>query len=80
MRMHTALHLLCIAVTGDVTGGQIGAERSRLDFNCQMGRRTPRRHRRAENRLVAAALPIGRPWITDEEMAARPGPGAHHVG
>src|SRR5690606_10027688 len=33
MRMHTALHLLCAVVPGDVTGGQIGAEKSRLDFN-----------------------------------------------
>src|SRR3546814_5943758 len=28
MRMHTCLHLLCAVVTGDVTGGQIGADRS----------------------------------------------------
>jgi misacylated tRNA(Ala) deacylase len=34
MRMHTALHLLCAALPGPaVTGGQIGADRSRLDFD-----------------------------------------------
>jgi len=34
MRMHTALHLLCSLLPGAaVTGGQIGAERSRLDFD-----------------------------------------------
>ena len=33
MRMHTCLHLLCAVVPGAVTGGQIGADRSRLDFN-----------------------------------------------
>ena len=34
MRMHTALHLLCSLIPGaGVTGGQIGAERSRLDFD-----------------------------------------------
>ena len=33
MRMHTALHLLCSIVTLGVTGGQIGYEKSRLDFN-----------------------------------------------
>src|SRR3546814_7904847 len=33
MRMHTCLHLLCAVVTGDVTGGQIGADKGRLDFN-----------------------------------------------
>ena len=33
MRMHTALHLLCAAVAGAVTGGQIGDGRGRLDFD-----------------------------------------------
>ena len=33
MRMHTALHLLCSIVPLDVTGGQIGYDKSRLDFN-----------------------------------------------
>ena len=31
--MHTALHLLCSIVPLGVTGGQIGYEKSRLDFN-----------------------------------------------
>ena len=33
MRMHTALHLMCSIIPMDVTGGQIGFEKSRLDFN-----------------------------------------------
>ena len=33
MRMHTALHLMCSIVPFGVTGGQIGLEKSRLDFN-----------------------------------------------
>ena len=33
MRMHTALHLMCSAIPLGVTGGQIGLEKSRLDFN-----------------------------------------------
>ena len=34
MRMHTAMHLLCSLIKGAaVTGGQVGAERSRLDFD-----------------------------------------------
>jgi len=33
MQMHTALHLLCSIVPLGVTGGQIGYEKSRLDFN-----------------------------------------------
>ena len=34
MRMHTAMHLLCSLIKGAaVTGGSVGAERSRLDFD-----------------------------------------------
>ena len=33
MKMHSALHLLCSIIPLDVTGGQIGFEKSRLDFN-----------------------------------------------
>ena len=35
MRMHSALHLLCAVIRLGVTGGQIGYEKSRLDFNVQ---------------------------------------------
>ena len=33
MRMHSALHLMCATIPLGVTGGQIGYEKSRLDFN-----------------------------------------------
>ena len=33
MRMHSALHLMCASIPLGVTGGQIGYEKSRLDFN-----------------------------------------------
>ena len=33
MRMHSALHLMCSIIPMGVTGGQIGLEKSRLDFN-----------------------------------------------
>ncbi|MFB0994559.1 MAG: alanyl-tRNA editing protein, partial [Paracoccaceae bacterium] len=32
MRMHTALHLLSVVMPFPVTGGQIGAQKGRLDF------------------------------------------------
>ena len=35
MRMHTALHLVCGLLKFPVTGGQIGAEEGRLDFDIQ---------------------------------------------
>ena len=33
MKMHSALHLMCSVIPLGVTGGQIGFEKSRLDFN-----------------------------------------------
>ena len=37
MRMHTALHLLGVALPYGVTGGNISAQRSRLDFDPASG-------------------------------------------
>ena len=33
MQMHSALHLMCASIPLGVTGGQIGYDKSRLDFN-----------------------------------------------
>ncbi len=33
MRMHTGLHLLSVVLPYPVTGGSVGAEESRLDFD-----------------------------------------------
>src|SRR5215469_7596282 len=35
MRMHTALHVMSAVIKGNVTGGQVGAYKSRLDFNLE---------------------------------------------
>lgn len=72
MRMHTALHLLCAVVPGSVTGGQIGADKSRLDFNVPAESLDKDAITEAVNRLIAADTPVGTRWITDEEMAATP--------
>lgn len=72
MRMHTCLHLLCAVVPGQVTGGQVGAERSRLDFNVPSGSLDGAAIESALNGLVAADHPVRPRWITDEELEARP--------
>jgi misacylated tRNA(Ala) deacylase len=72
MRMHTSLHLLCSLIPGaGVTGGQIGAERSRLDFDLPD---PPAKEWLTErlNALVAADHPVGERWITEEELDAAP--------
>jgi misacylated tRNA(Ala) deacylase len=72
MRMHTCLHLLCAAVPAGVTGGQIGDQRSRLDFDA--GELVLDKAAIAEkvNALIAANHAVAPRWISDEELAAKP--------
>jgi misacylated tRNA(Ala) deacylase len=72
MRMHTCLHLLCAAVPAGVTGGQIGDQRSRLDFD--VGEMVLDKAAIAEkvNALIAANHTVAPRWISDEELAAKP--------
>ncbi|MEO1193684.1 MAG: alanyl-tRNA editing protein [Pseudomonadota bacterium] len=72
MRMHTAMHLLCSLVEGDVTGGQVGAEKSRLDFNLPDGPPDKLELQAALNRLVQEDHPVVPRWIEDAELDAQP--------
>lgn len=72
MRMHTALHLLCVAVPGSVTGGQIGADKSRLDFNVPAEALDKGEIEARLEELIGADHPVSISWISDEEMADRP--------
>ncbi len=72
MRMHTCLHLLCAAVEGDVTGGQVGADKSRLDFNVAAEALDKDAITARLIELVAADRPVRTAWIGDEELAAKP--------
>ncbi len=73
MRMHTGLHLLCSLVPGDVTGGQIGADRSRLDFNLTAEEKPDKEALTAALMAqVSADHAVETLWITEEEMAAQP--------
>lgn len=72
MRMHTAMHLLCSMVHHGVTGGAVGAEKSRLDFDS--GEHT---YDKAEltdqlNALIAADHPVESRWIDESELDANP--------
>ena len=72
MRMHTAMHLLCSLIPGaGVTGGQIGLERSRLDFDLA---EPPAKEWLTEQltALAAADHAVTDRWITDEELDANP--------
>ena len=74
MRMHTCLHLLCALVKFPVTGGQVGAEEGRLDFDIEDAAAVDKDALTARlNELIAADHPVGERWITDAELEANPG-------
>jgi misacylated tRNA(Ala) deacylase len=72
MRFHTALHLLCSIVPGAVTGGSIGEDKARLDFDVATDSLDKEGIATRLNALVAGAHPVTPRWITDDELAARP--------
>lgn len=71
MRMHTAMHLLGSVLQYGVTGGNISAEKSRLDFDMEdpvdkeaVGA--------ALAELVAADKAVSCRWISEDELDANP--------
>ena len=71
MRMHTGLHLLGSVLRFGVTGGQVGADRSRLDFDTQDDI-DPDQVNASLSALVAGNHPVSCRWITDEELDRQP--------
>jgi misacylated tRNA(Ala) deacylase len=69
MRAHTLMHLLCASVPFPVTGGAIGEDGGRIDFDIPEGR-IPEKAALTDtlNRLIAEDHPVSFRWITDEEM------------
>src|SRR6185295_2036250 len=74
MRMHTCLHLLCSLVKFPVTGGQVGADEGRLDFDIEDASAVDKDRLSADLAgLIAANHPVTERWITDAELEANPG-------
>jgi misacylated tRNA(Ala) deacylase len=71
MRMHTCLHLVGSVLRYGVTGGQIAADKGRLDFDTQdeIERDAVTA---AVNALIAANHAVCSIWITDEELERQP--------
>lgn len=71
MRAHTLMHLLCASVPFPVTGGAIGEDGGRIDFDIPEGQIPDKAELTAKlNRLVTEDHPVSFRWITDEEMEA----------
>jgi misacylated tRNA(Ala) deacylase len=73
MRMHTAMHLLCSLIKGAaVTGGSVGADRSRLDFD--LPNPPPKETIEAGlNALIAADHPVRIEWVEESMLDSDPG-------
>ena len=73
MRMHTALHLLCSLIPGAaVTGGSIGLDRSRLDFDLPIAPAKDELEARL-NELITQDHPVAAYWVDDAVLDADPG-------
>lgn len=72
MRVHTALHLLSVVLPFPVTGGAIGADRGRLDFDMEASP-VAGEVEDALARFIAADLPVGDEWVDEAELDANPG-------
>lgn len=73
MRVHTALHLLSVVLPLPVTGGQIGADRGRLDFDMPDPPEDVAALTAALNALIGRDLPVTETWISDAALLANPG-------
>ena len=72
MRMHTALHVMSAVIKGNVTGGQVNADKSRLDFNLEGEVPTKEWVTEEMNKILATDHPVVPQWVTDEELTSRP--------
>lgn len=72
MRIHTCLHVLSCVVTAPVTGGNIAADKGRLDFDIDMSLLDAARIERELNALLARPVATETVWITDAELDAQP--------
>jgi misacylated tRNA(Ala) deacylase len=72
MRMHSCLHLLCAVVPGEVTGGQVGDGKGRLDFNLPEAKLDKDHIEKELNRLISENHSVRPRWISDAELEARP--------
>jgi misacylated tRNA(Ala) deacylase len=72
MRMHTALHLLSVVLAFPVTGGSIGDQESRLDFDMPEVTMTKEEMTLKLNTLIMKNASVSETYITDAELEANP--------
>lgn len=73
MRMHTGLHLLSVVLPFPVTGGSVGAEEGRLDFDIPESGLDRDELTERLNGLIGQDAAVSERWISDAELEANPG-------
>ncbi|MCP4297626.1 MAG: alanyl-tRNA editing protein [Proteobacteria bacterium] len=72
MRMHSCLHLLCSLVPKGVTGGSVGVDKARLDFDLGDSKVDKVELTEKLNQLIQKEIEITTDFITDEELDQQP--------
>ncbi|MGJ8590186.1 MAG: alanyl-tRNA editing protein [Yoonia sp.] len=72
MRVHTALHLLSVVIPLPVSGGSIGTDKGRLDFDMPEAPEDKEALEADLNRLIDCNMDVTEEWITDAELDAQP--------
>lgn len=72
MRMHTAMHLLCSIIPYPVTGGGVGEEESRVEFDMETTEFDKEALSATLNEIVSNDLPINIEFITDQQLDENP--------
>jgi misacylated tRNA(Ala) deacylase len=72
MRLHTALHVMSCVIVAPVTGGNIAADKARLDFDVDMSLLDAGHIAGEVNSLIERGVETRTVWITDQQLEARP--------
>ena len=72
MRVHTALHLLSVVIPLPVTGGSIGTDKGRLDFDMPEAPSDRAGLEDTLNKLINCDFEVSVEWITEAELEANP--------
>ena len=72
MQMHTALHLLSVVIPLPVTGGALGSEKGRLDFDMPENPEEKWELQDQLNALIERDFAISDRWIRDQELSENP--------
>ncbi len=73
MRIHTALHLLTVVLPFPVIGGQVAAEKGRLDFKMPVPPASREELEERLNAMVARDAAVTTEWVPAEVIDANPG-------